>query len=443
MHQRRIPEWLRHAPAPSVRGFAVLAGIEAIARGILISVFPLAMFKALQDAVLVSEIYFLIGVVSLLAGLSVPYVTRYLPRRWVYASGTMAFIAGSLLAILQTPLALVTSLMLINIATVTIFVCFNAYVLDYIAKIELGRCEMSRMFYSALGWTAGPVLGVFLYSWWAPAPFVVAAAASLCQLAAFMMMRLGNGRLITKSRASPTNPLAFLPRFLAQPRLIAGWLFAVIRSCGWWIYVVYLPIFAIENGLGDRVAGIALSVTNCALFATPLMLKWMQKRSIRRSVRVGFMAAGVLFIAAGVANQLSAVAVLILLFGSFFLILLDVSGGLPFLLAVKPSERTEMSAIYASYRDVSGILTPAAAWVVLLVSPISGIFIAGGGALIGAWMLAGKLHPRLGQARFGLEPPPASPFSAIERPDHAPKPSANAGSLGSLGIPDAAGSLEK
>jgi hypothetical protein len=39
MHERRIPEWLRHAPAPSVRGFAMLAGAEAMARGILISVF--------------------------------------------------------------------------------------------------------------------------------------------------------------------------------------------------------------------------------------------------------------------------------------------------------------------------------------------------------------------------------------------------------------------
>ena len=39
MHERRIPEWLRHAPAPSVRGFAMLAGVEAMARGILISVF--------------------------------------------------------------------------------------------------------------------------------------------------------------------------------------------------------------------------------------------------------------------------------------------------------------------------------------------------------------------------------------------------------------------
>ena len=47
MFERRIPEWLRHAPAPSLQGFAVLTGVEAVARGILVSVFPLAMYTAL------------------------------------------------------------------------------------------------------------------------------------------------------------------------------------------------------------------------------------------------------------------------------------------------------------------------------------------------------------------------------------------------------------
>ena len=47
MFERRIPEWLRHAPAPSVRGFAILAGFEAVVRGMLVSVFPVAMLAAL------------------------------------------------------------------------------------------------------------------------------------------------------------------------------------------------------------------------------------------------------------------------------------------------------------------------------------------------------------------------------------------------------------
>lgn len=401
MHERRIPEWLRHAPAPSVRGFASLAATEAVARGILISVFPLAMYRALQDPRIISEAYFAIGIASLIAGLMVPFATRYLPRRWVYIIGACLFVAGSLLAATGAPWAVVIGLGLNTMSTVITFVCFNAYVLDYIAKIQLGRCETSRMFYSAAGWTIGPALGVSLYSWWTPAPFIMAALAACVMLGLFLWMRLGNGKLITRARRPAANPLAFLPRFAAQPRLLAGWIFAVIRSCGWWVYIVYLPIFAIENGLGDKIGGIVLSMSNAALFVTPLMLRWMQRRSIRTAVRTGFMMAGLLFTTATLAAGWPLVTVLALVGGSFFLILLDVSAGLPFLLAVKPSERTEMSAVYSSYRDVSGILTPGVAWLVLLAVPVWGVFAACGSGLLTAWALSSRLHPRLGQGRIG------------------------------------------
>ncbi len=406
MHLRRIPEWLRHAPAPSVRGFAVLAGIEAVARGILISVFPLVMYRALQDAALVSEVYFAVGLASLAAGLMVPWLTRYVPRRWVYSAGAALFCAGALLATQGSAGAVIAALLAINVAVVATFVCFNAYVLDYIAKIELGRVETSRMFYSAAGWTAGPVLGVLLLAWGPPAPFLIAAAASAAMLAVFLVMRLGNGRLITRAKAPAVNPLAYLGRFFAQPRLVAGWLFAVIRSCGWWVYVVYVPIFAVQNGLGDQVGGAVLSVSNAALFATPLMLRFMRARSIRAAVRLGFAASAVLFAAAALLAQAPWLAVVSLMCGSFFLILLDVSAGLPFLMAVKPSERTEMSAVYSSYRDVSGIVTPGVAWLVLLAAPVAGVFAAGGVALGMAWALAGRLHQRLGVARGARPEPP-------------------------------------
>lgn len=403
MHERRIPEWLRHAPAPGVRGFAVLAGAEAVARGILISVFPLVMYRALGNAIVVSEVYFAIGVASLIVGLLVPFVIRFVPRWWVYVAGTLMFTAGALLAAVPSPGTAVAGLAMVTFAVVTTFVCFNAYVLDYVAKIDLGRLETSRLFYSALGWTVGPVLGVILHGLWQPAPFVIAAISACAMLTVFLVMRLGNGKLITRRRAAPTNPLAYFRRFLAQPRLVAGWVFAVVRSCGWWVYVVYLPIYSVQQGLGEQLGGIALSISNGALFMTPLMLRFMQRNSIRTAVRTGFLMSGLLFFLAGAPHGTPQIAVLCLMAGSFFLILLDVSAGLPFLLAVKPSERTEMSAIYASYRDVSGILTPGIAWIVLLAAPISGVFLAGGAALVSTWVLAGRMHPRLGSARVGIE----------------------------------------
>jgi hypothetical protein len=303
---------------------------------------------------------------------------------------------------------------------VTTFVCFNAYVLDYVAKLELGRFETSRLFYSALGWTVGPVLGVYLYGWWAPAPFLVAAAAAFAMLVVFAAMRLGNGRLITKRRAPPANPFGYFPRFFAQPRLITGWLFAVIRSCGWWVYVVYLPIYVVESGLGDQVGGIALSLTNGALFLAPVMLRFVQKSSVRTAVRAGFFMAGLFFLLAGLLNGWPVLAVLSLMAGSLFLILLDVCGGLPFLLAVKPSERTEMSAVYSSFRDVSGILTPGGAWVVLVFWPVAWVFVAGSVPLFLAWALGRRLHPRLGQARVAIERGGPDPFAGPEGPQVQP-----------------------
>ncbi|MDX5402388.1 MAG: MFS transporter, partial [Rhodobacterales bacterium] len=260
MATRYIPLWTRFTPAPGVRGFATLQGFEAITRGILVSVFPLEMYRALQDAQIVSQVYFIIGITSLLAGLMVPWLNRYLPRRWMYTTGASLYVLGSSISIFGGTEMIMYALLCNTLATVITFVCFNAYVLDYISRADLGRAESMRMFYSALGWTIGPVLGVTLMALWRPAPFVVAGLSSLCMLSIFWAMRLGNGKLITRARAPAPNPLAFLSRFFAQPRLIAGWLFAVIRSCGWWVYVVYLPIFAVESGLGEATGGIVLSV---------------------------------------------------------------------------------------------------------------------------------------------------------------------------------------
>ncbi len=409
MFERRIPEWLRHAPTPSVNGFASLAGFEAVTRGMLISVYPVAMYDALKDTALISSIYFAIGVLSLMTGLLVPFLNRYIPRRWMYSIGASGFVLGSLIATIGTPQMIILSLALNSLATVTTFVCFNAYILDYIKRVELGKCETLRMFYSALGWAVGPVLGILLWSWWRPAPFLISAVAAATMLVVFLYLRLGNGKLIMRARTPTLNPLAFLGRFLQQPRLIAGWLFAVIRSCGWWAYVVYLPIFAVQNNLGDQLGGMLLSITNAALFSSPILLRWMQAHSIRYSVRTGFLAAAVLMATASVGDAAPWLAVASLFVGSFFLILLDICAGLPFLMAVKPSERTEMSAIYSSYRDVSGIATPGMAWLVLLVAPISGIFAATGAACLIAWGIAGKLHPRLGEARLKPLLPQPSP----------------------------------
>ena len=394
-----LPLALKDAPAPGVRSFAMLAGLDAAVRGTLISAMPLVVYDVMGSAELTSQAYLAAGIVALVWGLLVPSFTRWLPRRWVYTAGCCMYLGGMALAIGGSPLAVLLSVMCNAMATVTVFVCLNAYVLDYIVRADLGRSQSTQMVFSATPWAVGPLLGVWLYDQWAPAPFVLAGVWAIGLLVTFWWLRLGNGKVISRARGPASNPLAYLWRFFAQPRLIAGWLFAVMRSCGWWVYVVYLPIFCIEAGLSKHVGGAALSITNALLFAAPFMLRYVSRTSVRLSVRAGFGLCAALFVASAMFSPLPWATVALMMAASVFLVLLDVVGGLPFLMAVKPSERTEMSAVYSSFRDVSGIVTPGVAWLVLLVAPLPGIFAAAGLGLASAWAVADRLHPRLGTPR--------------------------------------------
>jgi MFS transporter, ACDE family, multidrug resistance protein len=394
-----VPFFLRRSPTPKVEHFAILTGIEAAVRGTLISAMPLAIYDALGTAEATSLVYFAVGVLALIWGLMVPWATRWVPRRWAYTAGASLYVVGMVCAVVGGPVLVPLGLLTSAMATATTFVCLNAYVLDYVDRSQLGRSQSTQMLYAAAPWAIGPVLGVWLRSLWEPAPFLLAGAFALALIVVFWVLRLGNGRQIARAKGPAPNPVAYLGRFMRQPRLIAGWLFAVLRSCGWWVYVVYLPIYCIEAGLGDKVGGIALSLSNAMLFTTPFMLAWVNRGSVRGAVRIGFGACGLLFILSTFTASMPWVTVAIIMLASVALVLLDVVGGLPFLMAVKPSERVDMAAVYSSFRDVSGILTPGVAWLVLLAMPLPAVFAVCGLGLGAAWAVAGRLHPRLGTPR--------------------------------------------
>ncbi|VDC26069.1 MFS transporter [Pseudogemmobacter humi] len=399
MALRYIPLALKHSPVPQIEHFALLSGLEAAVRGTLVSAMPLAVYQTLGDAQKTSVAYLMAGFVALFWGLMVPWITQHIPRRWTYTGGGGLYLVGMMLAIPGTPTGITLALICNAMATATVFICLNAYVLDYVERTSLGRSQGIQMAYAATPWAIGPVLGVWLYGKWAPAPFVLAGVFTLLLIAVFWWLRLGNGRQIARAKRPTVNPLGFLGRFFRQPRLIAGWFYAVVRSCGWWVYIVYLPIFCVEAGLGDKVGGFALSCSNALLFGAPALNRLARSMSVRRSVRLAFAGGGGLLILATLFSTLPWATVVLAFCASFFFVMLDVVGGLPFLMSVKPSERTEMSAVYSSFRDVSGIMTPGVAWAVLFVSPVSGLFAVTGLAFLGCWLVAGTLHPRLGVTR--------------------------------------------
>ncbi|MFV0300020.1 MAG: MFS transporter [Paracoccus sp. (in: a-proteobacteria)] len=390
-----------HRSAPGFRDFALLGGLESCVRGTLVAIWPLEMYNQLGSKESVSWAYFLVGIASLCWGLAVPTLGRIMPRRWMYTLAAGLYLLAMALAILGgawlTPLALLA----MGFGVVTNQICINAYLMDYIARVDLGRSETLRLFYSALPWAIGPALAVILWQYWRPAPFVIAGFATLLMLTQFWLLRMGNGKAIARARRQHPHPLAYLGRFLQQPRLVAGWMFAVVRSSGWWVFVVYLPIFCVEAGLGDRIGGLAFALSSLLLFLAPRMLNWQRRVTLRRAVMTSFAAAGLCFALAALGTWWPLAAVAGILAASFFLVSLDAYGSLPFLTAVRPAERTEMSAIYTSFRDVSGIVTPGIAFVILtLTDSIPLVFLATALGIAAMAGLAGRMHPRIGTARM-------------------------------------------
>ena len=402
---RYIPLNLRYSAVPKLQHFALLAGLEAAVRGTLISTIPIAVYDAFGSAQNLSTVYFTAGIITLFWGLMVPRLTQIWPRRWVYSGGCALYLIAMVLFVVGSQISVQLGILIMGMATVTCFVCFNAYVLDYVPRADLGRTQSLQMVYAAAPWAIGPLSGVWLRHQWAPLPFVVAGGFALLQVGIFWYLRLGSGKQITRAKGPAVNPLAYLGRFFAQPRLIAGWLFAVIRSCGWWVYVVYVPVFCIENkigaayGMSDKLGGFMLSVSNATLLLSPLMAGWVRRVSVRIALRGALAYCAIAFCGATLLSPFPAISLICLFFGSFGLVMLDVTGGLPFMMSVKPSERAEMAAVYSSFRDVSGIATPGMAWLVLWVAPLSAIFAASGLAFGAAYVVAGRLHRRLGTPR--------------------------------------------
>jgi hypothetical protein len=387
------------ARVPRVEDFALLFGLDSAVRGLMLSVVPLEMYRAWGEGTVVSAFFLGTGLVSLLAGLSVPSLARRLGRGRTTLAAPLLYLAGMGLYLTGNPWLVALALLVNAVGTVTAWVCISAYVLDWVPRGELGRNESMRLLYGATSWTAGPYAGVLLLDWWRPAPFLLAAAFSAGLAAWLLRLGLGDGKAVRARSGPAARPLAYLGRFLRQPRLVAGWIFATVRSCGWWVYIVYLPLFCIQNGLGETVGGAAVSVSSALLFATPWLLRLVHRWSVRRAVRWTFAWTTLCFLGAWALSGAPWATVACLMLGAVGLIMLDVCGSLPFLMAVKPSQRTEMAAVYSSFRDVSGIVSPLVGGAILMVAPVAAVFGACGLGMAAAWAVAGTVHPRLGVRR--------------------------------------------
>jgi len=375
------------ASGKSSRASAVFAGfffLSGFTQTIVLTVLPVETLRVMGDPAVVSVVYVGVGIAGFLGRLGIPVLARILRRMGVLALGLSVLALSLLLLWTETRAGVVLGLMLNVFAIACFEVVLTLHVLDYIPRQGLGRFEANRIFFSALPWTVGPWLGIYLRENVAPwAPFLISAMTAALFVTGFWALGFSADPIARAPRRRTLNPALYLVRFFKQPRLRLGWALAVGRSSWWGMFQVYAPIYAIQSGLGAEIGGAVVSIGVGFMWFVPLW-GWLGRRyGLRRLLIAGYSLAGVVTIGSAAVMGAPILGAATLVAAAFCAEIIDGAGNTLFLRAVHPFERSEMTAVFVSYRDFSQFAPPAVFSVVLSVFELPAVFMVGGIMMLG------------------------------------------------------------
>lgn len=396
MRRIYLPVLLENVDRSQAGGFVVLFTLESTCRALLMTIVPLQAYTLLQDAQQVSFIYLALSLTGLIASLCLPIVMHLIPRRFMMTLGTLTYMASATFFGTGTLHGLIAGLALQITATAILEVTINLYLLDHIPRKELNTFEPRRLLYSGLAFAAGPWLGVYLHENVANGlTYIVVTLVATLMLIAFWKLRLSDNKSIQPAKGPPPNPIRYIPRFVAQKRLVLAWTLAVGRN-GWWLmYFVYTPIFITQAGYSAELGGAIVSLGVAPMIFVRQWGKIGQKFGLRRLLMWAYAATGLATVIAGLASDWAIATMVLIWAGAFLATMVDGAGNVPFLRAVHPHERADMTSVYTTYRHGTSLFTPGLFAVVLAFLPLNFVFISGGLATIGMAWLSGFLPKRL------------------------------------------------
>jgi hypothetical protein len=116
---------------------------------------------------------------------------------------------------------------------------------------------------------------------------------------------------------------------------------------------------------------------------------------MRRLLVCGYAAGGTATIVVALVMGVPWLGAGMLLFAALMTSIVDGAGNLPFLRAVHPHERPEMTTVFATYRDAGQLVPPGVFSLLLKVFELPAVFVAGGAALLVMSGLARYIPRRL------------------------------------------------
>jgi len=394
----RAPPFLKRLAAPGAEAFATLYALESLSRAILATVLPLQALRLTGDAQGVSTTFFAASLVALFGGLAVPWVVRLTARRWVYSLGAVFLAAASFFLAGESLTGFVLGMVLRALAIAVMAICLSLYIMDFVARKDFGRSEPMRLFYSAGAWSAGPFLGVYLAEAIDPwVPYALSAVMAIAALGYFWFLRISENPAVKQASGPTPSPLRYVPRYFSQPRLSLAWVLSTGRNFWWVVFFIYAPIYAVEAGLGEVAGGAIVSCGTAFLFLMPALGRLVQRAGIRNVFLFGYATGGILTLGLLAAWDVPWIGACFLISAALGMVTVDAAGNVLFMLAVRPRERPEMTAVYSTYRDVADIAPPGMFSVILKFFELPSVFVVSGLAALGLALISGKIHRRLGK----------------------------------------------
>ncbi len=377
-------------PGPLV--LALLYALEALARSLMATVIPLQANRLIADPAGVSALFAAVGLCGMAASFAIPALIRMSARRHVYRLGGAALILAALLIASSTLMGQGAGMLARIFGVACLNVTFNLYLTDLVGRRDLVRVEPFRLSFGAAAWTIGPFLGVWMQGRWGIGAVAAASAAcALLMLVYFGHLRLGE-RLPRLAQLPPVAPWPAIRRFLKQPRLKLGWIIPFGRSCWWSVLFTYGPIAMVSGGAGETAGAALVSLSNALLFLSPLFGRIGARLGLRTAIILSFIGLSVTTLGAGFAPGPYA-AMALLLAASIFATQLDAVGNIPFLRAVRASERAEMVTVFRTYIDLSDLIPVAIFTLILRWLPVETVFVVTGASML-AFALIARHVPR-------------------------------------------------
>jgi len=363
------PTSLVYLPARTGTGLVRLSGIEGLTRSLLVGTVPLIALDRLGSKSAVSQAYTAGAVLTLLVTLNIGRLEQRIARRWVMTLGIMSLFGAAILFTVDLVPAFIFAIGLRSTAASTFSVLLTLYVMDFIGKADLTRVESNRMVHNGVGWLIGPSLGLWLSNNVDPAaPFLLSASLSVVLLGYYWWLRLGRSEVITDPKSNVGNPIANIPRFFKQRYMRIAYVITFIRATFWVSLFVFGPIYIVEAGYDEWVAGAFLSGVAGLLLAAPIVRTLADSSGTRKVVIGSFSLIGLAMVALAALGEPRGAGIALWVAAAAGASAIDVVGNIPFMRMVKPRERVAMATVFSTWREMSA-----------LVSPLLAVFVLGAG----------------------------------------------------------------